>query len=256
MAQILNFPGDQPGMGNEEKAQDMVYNALDSDSTVQRKRLARKAIELDPFCADAYCVLAEEYESIEKREEYFTKGIAVFKEKYGEKYFKENTGYFWGLIETRPYMRLCAGYGELLWETGGKEAAIAQYEELLRLNPNDNQGLRYSLLNWLLATGKLDKAGKLLKNHDEGSAFMLFSRLLFIIKTEPSNTKKIADAYRKANRENPFVVEYLLDKKGLPSSMPDYYGFGDESEAMAYCFGAKEIWQEDEAAMAILGELV
>jgi hypothetical protein len=68
MAQILNFPGDRPGMNNEEKAQDMVYDALESDSPVQRKRLARKAIELDPFCADAYCVLAEEYESIEKEE--------------------------------------------------------------------------------------------------------------------------------------------------------------------------------------------
>jgi tetratricopeptide (TPR) repeat protein len=253
---ILDFPGDRPGTSNEEKAQDMVYDAWDSNSPVQRKRLARKAIELDPFCADAYCVLAEEYESVEKRRECFTKGIAVFKEKYGKKYFKENTGYFWGLIETRPYMRLCAGYGELLWETGEKEAAIAQYEELLQLNPNDNQGLRYNLLNWLLATGNLDKAGELLKNHDEGSAFILFNRLLFIIKMEPSNTKKIADAYRKANRENPFVTQYLLGNKTLPDSEPEYCGIGDENEALTYCFGAKRIWQEDEAAMAILGELV
>lgn len=75
-------------------------------------------------------MLAEEYESVEKKRECFTKGIAVFKEKYGEKYFKENTGYFWGLIETRPYMRLCPGYGELLWETGEKEAAIATLQKL------------------------------------------------------------------------------------------------------------------------------
>jgi tetratricopeptide (TPR) repeat protein len=153
-------------------------------------------------------------------------------------------------------LRLCAGYGELLWETGEKEAAIAQYEELLRLNPNDNQGLRYNLLNWLLAMGNLEKAGELLKKHDEGSAFMLFSKLLLIIKTEPSNTKKIADAYRKANRQNPFVVEYLLDKKGLPDYEPEYYGFGDENEALTYCFDAKKIWEEDDTAMAILGELV
>ncbi|MCE5255490.1 MAG: hypothetical protein LLF89_01430 [Spirochaetaceae bacterium] len=199
--------------------------------------------------------MAEEYQSIDRREEFYTKGIEAFTKRHGEKYFKENKGYFWGLLETRPYMRLCAGYGDLLWETGEKEAAIAQYEALLELNPNDNQGLRYSLINWLLETGELDKAGRLLKSFNEKGAFILFSKLLFGIKTEPSNTKKISAAYREAVKENPSVTQYLLGGKELPDYMPDYYGFGDENEAITYCFGAKAIWEEDDTAMTILQNL-
>ena len=44
-------------------------------------------------------------------------------------------------------MRLSAGYGQLLWDNEKKDEAIQIYEELLQLNPNDNQGLRYTLIN-------------------------------------------------------------------------------------------------------------
>jgi len=59
----------------------------------------------------------------------------------GPEFFKEHKGYFGGLIETRPYMRAkvtLAMYQEYIGHT---EAAIEQYEELLELNPNDNQGI-------------------------------------------------------------------------------------------------------------------
>jgi len=259
MAKIVELPGmgsrNDPQKDNEEKAQELVYDAWDNDSAVARKRLARKALELDPYCVDAYCILADAYQSIDKKKEYYTKGIEAFTKRYGAEYFAENTGYFWGLVETRPYMRLCAGYGDLLWETGEREAAIAQYEALLELNPNDNQGLRYSLINWLLAMGESDKAGKFLKKYNDENTFILFSKLLFIIKTESANTKKFTAAYRAASGANPLVTPYLLGRKKLPGYIPEYYSPGDDNEAITYCLGAKAVWEEDETAMTILQNL-
>ena len=85
MTDILDFP-DFPfefEQNNEQKAQDIVYDAWDCDSSTQRKRLAQKALELDPNCADAYCILAAEYTSYKKKNEYYKKGIEVFRKKYG-----------------------------------------------------------------------------------------------------------------------------------------------------------------------------
>ena len=40
--------------------------------------------------------------------------------------------------------------------------AIGSYQELLRLNPGDNQGVRYMLLPLLLARGQFEPAEKLM----------------------------------------------------------------------------------------------
>ena len=54
-------------------------------------------------------------------------------------------------------MRLSAGYGQLLWDNEQKDEAIQIYEELLQLNPNDNQGLRYTLINLFIDQNNLDR---------------------------------------------------------------------------------------------------
>lgn len=256
MTNILNFSDFQfdSEQNNEQKAQDIVYDAWDSDSSAQRKRLAKKALELDPNCVDAYCILATEYTSYKKKNEYYKKGIEVFRKKYGEKYFSENSGYFWGILETRPFMRLSAGYGQLLWDNEKKDEAIQIYEELLQLNPNDNQGLRYTLINWLIDQNQLDKGTELLKQYREETAFMLFSDLLLSIKKQESDTK-ILKKYIKAKKANPYIVKYLLHKSELPEYLPDYYGFGDEDEAVTYCFGSMDVWRKDQDTIKKLKEI-
>jgi len=250
MTKILNFPSFQfePKQDNEQESQKIVYDAWDSESTEQRKRLARKAIELDPNCTDAYGILAEESKSYEKKNEYYQKGLDVFRKKYGKKYFSKNIGLFWGLSETRPFMRLSAEYGQLLWDNQKKGEALKIYEDLLRLNPNDNQGLRYILINWLIDQNQFSKAKALLKKYKERSAFMLFSALLLSIK-EQKKDKEIIEKYISANKENPFIVKYLLKKRKLPELLPEYFGIGDKDEAVIYCFNAIDVWRKDKNAI-------
>jgi len=53
--------------------------------------------------------------------------------------FKKFAGHFWGLPETRPYMRARAALAEALQRAGRIEAAVAEMAGVLELNPNDNQ---------------------------------------------------------------------------------------------------------------------
>lgn len=108
------------------------------------------------------------------------------------------------------------------------------------MNPNDNQGLRYILINWLIDQNQLDRVMELLKKYQEGTAFMLFSDLLLSIKKQESNAK-ILKKYIKAKKSNPYIVKYLLKESELPEYLPDYYGLGDEDEAVTYCFDSMDV---------------
>lgn len=243
--------GEEQEMTSEEKALALLEKAYDSPSSAQRKKLAQEALELDPDCADAYYQLAQEYQSVKKKTEFYTKGIEAFRRKYGPEFFVENKGSFWGLWETRVYMRLSAGYADLLWETQKEEDAIRIYEELLELNPNDNQGLRYGLLDWLLCRDQTEKAQALLDTYSEATAFMLYSKLLLYIKTDPTNMPKLKHAFDRAKLANPFIVDYLLGRKKV-QAVPDYYTPGEESEAAAYFVDSIEPWIRAPGAFDVL----
>src|SRR5699024_1789994 len=126
-------------------AQDLLFEAKGT-SGVKRKQLIQEALDVFPLSADAYLLLAEEEGDMDKRMKLLEQAIHVGEQDLGTAFFKENRGYFWGIIETRPYMRAKATYGMALENLGFVEEAIDAYIELLELNPNDNQGIRYSLL--------------------------------------------------------------------------------------------------------------
>ncbi|MEQ1507672.1 MAG: tetratricopeptide repeat protein, partial [Myxococcota bacterium] len=48
----------------------------------------------------------------------------------------------WGHIYNRPFLRCLHGYGLCLWRLRRPREALAVFERMLSLNPNDNQGMR------------------------------------------------------------------------------------------------------------------
>ncbi|MDY6792641.1 MAG: tetratricopeptide repeat protein [Thermodesulfobacteriota bacterium] len=49
----------------------------------------------------------------------------------------------WGLIDNRPFLRCMHGYGLCLWRLGRFDEAEHIFQQMLWLNPSDNQGLRF-----------------------------------------------------------------------------------------------------------------
>jgi tetratricopeptide (TPR) repeat protein len=135
-----------------EEAQTVIYQALET-SGKRRLDLARKALTLSADCADAYVLLAEATTDAEEAQKLYAQGVAAGERAIGPAAFRENVGHFWGLVETRPYMRARQGLAAVLWQLGERQAAVTHLQEMLRLNPGDNQGLRYELASWLLALG-------------------------------------------------------------------------------------------------------
>src|SRR5579859_6952020 len=125
-----------------EEAQELVYQALETTGP-RRVRLARQALARSPDCADAYVLLAEATTDPQEARQLYEQGMEAGMRALGPEPFAEDVGHFWGIVETRGYMRACQGLAEVLWVLDEREAAIGHAQELLRLNPMDNQGTRY-----------------------------------------------------------------------------------------------------------------
>jgi len=233
------------------KAQDLIDKAVESHDPMTRVELAKKALELSPDCADAYVLLAEQTKSRREVLELFKKGVAAGERALGPEAFQNDVGRFWGLIETRPYMRAREGLASLLWTMGRRDEAIGHLQDMLRLNPNDNQGVRDTLVGWLLAEGPHEKLVRLLEQYDDDSATWAYTKALVAFRQhgDTAETRKLLKLARAANEH---VPAYLLSQKPLPRERPDYYSPGDRNEAVLYVASALSGWRETPGATAWL----
>jgi tetratricopeptide (TPR) repeat protein len=218
------------------RAQEVMYDAWDQTTAPARIALARKALAISPLCADAYVLLAEEdAKSAEEALEYYRKGVEAGEQALGPKGFKEYAGHFWGFLETRPYMRARAGLAATLSALGDVDAAISNYRDMLRLNPNDNQGIRYVLAACLMKSGDTEALKTLLKQYeDDGSALWLYTRTLIAFRQSEAGDEKTEELARKAWKANSHVPAALAGTKKVKPSTDGYITIGGEDEAAHY----------------------
>jgi tetratricopeptide (TPR) repeat protein len=232
------------------QAQELVYDAWEASTLKDGIGLAKQALHISPYCTDAYVMLAESAERMDESVQYYTEGIEVFHKAYGKKFFIENAGPFWGMLETRPYMRALAGLALCLWEMDLRQEAINMHLRMLILNPNDNQGTRYVLINWLIAENMDDMAKDLLSDYPEDSTMMLYSAALLYFK---QGKKTKANSFiKKALKANQYVLKCLLllkKKKSGKKEMIHSYSPGKESEAIVYIEYAGKNWLEIPGAL-------
>jgi len=162
-----------------EKAQSLVHQAFDARGRRQLL-LAREALKVSEDCADAYVILAERTSDMQKACDLYRKGILAGERTLGQEFIKKEAGHFWGLLQTRPYMRARLGLAQSLEAMDSYAEAAEHYREMLRLNPNDNQGVRDILLRCLLMNEQDQEVESLLNKYksDKGMALWSYAKAL------------------------------------------------------------------------------
>jgi hypothetical protein len=93
---------------------------------------------------------------------------------------------------------------------------------MLRLNPNDNQGIRYELASCLMKSGDTEALKKLLKQYDEdGSALWLYTQALVAFRENQADNKT-EELVKKALSANSHVPAALAGTKKVKSSTSGY----------------------------------
>jgi len=237
-----------------EKAQDIVYQAFE----VRGRRqiiMARKALEICQDCTDAYVLLAEHVIEVKEAYDLYQQGVLAGERALGEKFFKKESGNFWGIIETRPYMRARWGMAQSLEAMRKYKEATEHYQEMLKLNPQDNQGVRHVLLLCLLRTHQDEKVEVLLKENKEDKALAIWSYVRALLSfRRKGNTAASRKHLDHAFSVNPHVAEYLLNEEDLPEGLPDGYSLGSKQEAVICADQLLDVWQETPGAIEWLDE--
>jgi len=234
------------------QAQALLFEAFAENDPQSRVERARQALALWPDCADAYVLLAENTGSRKESLALYEQGVAAGERALGPEIFEQEAGHFWGLLETRPYLRARLGLAHSLWTAGRREEAVRHLQEMLRLNPNDNQGVRYTLAGFLLFLDRDDHLARLLQQYpDEGLATWAYSKALLTFRQE-GDTAEARELLEEAKKANRHVPDYLLGRKFPPDQRPGPYSPGDENEALNYLGGFMAAWKETPEAIAWL----
>jgi tetratricopeptide (TPR) repeat protein len=237
---------DLPPLTPLDQAQELIWQAAEA-APRDRLRLTQQALAICPDCADAYTMQAELAPSLPAARDLYLAAVAAAERALEPDIFTTHAGHFWGVTQTRPYMRARAGLAQVLWLLGERAAAIAHYQDLIRLNPHDNQGLRYDLARWLMLTNDTAGFTALMDQYDDAGADWLYTKALWLFRTKAR--AKATRALKEALAANGFVPAYLLGAKALPRTMPAYVGMGDANEAISYVAAAMEEWDTTPGAI-------
>lgn len=208
-----------------------------------RKKLIDEALAIDPDFSDAYLMKAEDTSSTNEKYQLYSYALSLAEKELDKEYFHEGKGHFWGITETRPFMRAKAGLATFLDEYGDKTKARAHYEQLLELNPNDNQGIRYYLLRLYLELGDYESASKLVTEYkDDASIEFAFNNVLLHYFRDgiTAKTKKLL---KQAMKQNPFVKYFLTGQTKLRTKRDKVANIQD-MEANAYVLDNIALWQQ------------
>lgn len=185
---------------------DYLELAENAENAASALRYARMALELNPDNLDAERIVVEvsakePLELVEGLEQAVKHGTKVMTS--GGFMDDESIGHFWGLVETRPYMRLRQSFVEALITVGMMRKAAEECEEMIRLCENDNLGIRFTLMHLYAYLEEEKPALKLLKKYDgyDDTQMTLALSMLYYKLFRMDKAKEYLDKLAKVNKD-------------------------------------------------------
>lgn len=208
----------------------------------------QKSIEIDPSYADGYTHLG----NIAWRKGNWEEAETLYlKAKDCAKPEIQNIpeGSFWGILESRPYMRALHGLGLTAWKLDRLEEAETIFKKMLELNPNDNQGVRYLAGPLYHQMGKLEEACKWYKQNSDDPNNLYNYGLALIQQNE---LKKAMSILIFAVSSNPYIAPLLLGED-LPDT--DWWhgtNWAEPEYAVDYVMDYGEWWDLEDLPLEVL----
>lgn len=218
-----------------DDAYELLEQAENAKTKNQAIKLAKEAYDMCPDCFDAVLFQAELEENSIKRDKLLNEGLEFEKNRLEEEgYFdKDNIGHFYGIFETRPYIRGLYRKADYLIADGKAKQARDICLEILRLNNNDNTGARYLLMAIYAYLEDEKEMLKLYKKYPEEALEMLFPQ--FVLYYKLGKDKEAKEFLERINKANPHFIKFFKGTIKRNEDIPyRHYSKGDLSEVIMY----------------------
>lgn len=220
----------------KDDAYELLDKAYEANTKSKAKKYAKKALEVCPDLFDAKLFLIDMEDNFSKKETMLNEALKEEKEKLTDEDFfeKDCIGHFYGIFETRPYIRGLCSKAMLQTHMGKMKLAIKTSEEIIRLNESDNTGTRYMLMALYAYLEDEKNLLKLYKKYDEEySMEMIIPLMVYYYKQDDI---KNAKRYLKIVEElNPNFIKFYTGKMEEDDDfIKGYYRSGSPSEVISY----------------------
>lgn len=175
----------------------------------------KKLIEKYPFYIDAYVHLSIAFRNQKKTFESLLtaeKAYTISRECLPKEFNSKKHKIIWSWLENRPFLRAYLNYALESIEHKNYEIAISVLKDILNFNENDNQGIRYTLLETYLKLKNFDEAKKIIKKYkDDFSIEFKFGEVVLTVLD--GNTKKADILLKEAIQTNKFFIDEIKKEK-------------------------------------------
>lgn len=123
--------------------------AMETNHFDDATKMTLHALELDPLCIDGWRNLCRVLNQICDGDTIVcaTREVINFARQFYKEQFDENNGMFYTMPITRPYIRTLQDIAHTSLQSEQLDVSVYTYEEILRLNHNDNNSVRDNLLS-------------------------------------------------------------------------------------------------------------
>jgi len=157
----------------------------------------------------------------------------------------------WGWLQNRPFLRAYLGLGMALLGQGLLGEALVILNNVLDLNPTDNQGVRDILVSSWFAVRRPGEVLRLYDRYPDSGPDLMFGRALAHLQLGEKHEAEAA--LRAAAAAWPLVHRELLKTKHTPPKQrfPGYITVGGEDQAYVYWTEYGEYWKATRGALAL-----
>lgn len=197
--------------------------------------LCREALSIYPDCVDAILLLTQ----LRKKKptdavKAYRRAVKAGRRDLGETFFTNKKEQFWIDPDTQPYMRALECLAGALTEVNTPESldeAITVYEEMLDLNPKDDQDISNKLMALYLQRKRYHDVQRLIGFYPDAHSLLFL--LATVIATYGTGREESAlKLLKQALKRNQHLADYLSGKKRRPNVTPKSFIVGHNTEAL------------------------
>lgn len=239
---------------------DRAIDLMEDAHLARAERIFRRLIARYPYHFDAYHHLAiligmtgDEDEAMKLRSNAVKLGFLLFPKGFDIKKHKLE----WGWLENRPFLRVYEGLALDYQHAKRLREAIEIFENIISLNPNDNQGCRCSAIWCYFELNEPDRVLDICGKYKEDLMPELsYGKVLALFQKNMQDEAK--EAAKEAIRDMPLVARELTSErhKVAKGETPEYVTIGGRDQAYAYWSDFGEYWKKTVGSLEFLKECV